>query len=79
VFWNDSKTIKIRIIDNGVGISEEAQKKVFEMFYRAHENSIGTGLGLYICKEIINKLNGKITLHSKRNVGTEIEIIIPLK
>ena len=79
VFWNDSKTIKIRIIDNGVGISEEAQKKVFEMFYRAHENSIGTGLGLYICKEIINKLNGKITLHSKRNVGTQIEIIIPLK
>lgn len=76
-FENTEHEIKINVIDNGEGISEEAQKRVFEMFYRGTKNSIGTGLGLYICKEIIDKLKGTISVQSKLNQGTTITIVLP--
>ncbi|MCF8424840.1 MAG: PAS domain S-box protein [Bacteroidia bacterium] len=72
---NDS--IFMQVIDNGMGISDLSIGKVFDMFYRGTKLSAGTGLGLYICKEIVNKLNGEISLHSKLDVGTTIDIIIP--
>ena len=67
----------MQVIDNGMGISELSIGKVFDMFYRGTKLSAGTGLGLYICKEIVNKLNGEISLQSKLDVGTTIDIIIP--
>jgi PAS domain S-box-containing protein len=72
------KTITIRIIDNGIGISKTSMPKVFDMFYRGSSASIGTGLGLYICKEIIERLNGKIKLKSQPNVGSEFDIVLPI-
>lgn len=72
------KTLTIRIIDNGIGISKTSIPKVFDMFYRGSSASIGTGLGLYICKEIIERLNGKIKLKSKPNVGSEFDIVLPI-
>jgi signal transduction histidine kinase len=48
------------------------------MFYRATTSSVGTGLGLYICHEIITKLGGKIQLDSKLGAGTRVKMIIPL-
>lgn len=72
------KTITIRIIDNGIGISKNSMPKVFDMFYRGSSASIGTGLGLYICKEIIDRLNGKIKLKSKLGAGSEFDIILPV-
>jgi hypothetical protein len=47
------------------------------MFYRATSSVAGTGLGLYICKEMITKLGGTITLDSKLGEGTSIDIRIP--
>ena len=47
------------------------------MFYRATNSSVGTGLGLYICKEIVNKLEGKIVAESIEGSGTTITISIP--
>ena len=47
------------------------------MFYRASSSSQGTGLGLYICKEIVNKLNAKIEIQSKQNEGTIVQLSIP--
>jgi len=47
------------------------------MFYRASEKSQVSGLGLYIVKETINKLNGKIDMHSELNVGTIFKMEIP--
>ncbi|MDH5474517.1 MAG: HAMP domain-containing histidine kinase, partial [Cyclobacteriaceae bacterium] len=68
----------IKVKDNGIGIHLDHQDKVFNMFYRGHENSEGSGLGLYIVSEVINKMNGEITLISDEGQGTEINIKIPL-
>jgi signal transduction histidine kinase len=72
------KTISMRIIDNGIGISKTSMPKVFDMFYRGSSASFGTGLGLYICKEIMERLNGKIKLKSKLDVGSEFEMLLPV-
>ena len=63
--------------DNGVGIHEKYQNKVFDMFYRASELSDGAGLGLYIVKEAVNRLNGNIVLKSKVGEGTRFIIRLP--
>lgn len=54
----------IKIHDNGSGIAEEFHNKIFEMFFRASEKSQGSGLGLYIVKSAVDKLEGKIKLES---------------
>ena len=56
---------KIIIEDNGEGIAPQFQERIFEMFYRGSNNSTGSGLGLYILKEAIEKLNGKIEMNSE--------------
>lgn len=62
----------IAIEDNGEGIEEAHLNSVFDMFFRASNSSPGTGLGLYICKEITDKLGGDIVLTSKKGVGTTV-------
>jgi signal transduction histidine kinase len=69
--------ISVIIIDNGEGISEENQERVFDMFYRASSSSSGTGLGLYICKEMAAKLGGEIILSSEIGKGTTIHLTLP--
>lgn len=56
--------------DNGIGIPEEFQKRVFDMFFKVNDNSNGTGLGLYIVKSTVEKLNGSIQLESQKGVGS---------
>jgi signal transduction histidine kinase len=73
-----NKMIVINIVDNGQGIDKENMPRVFEMFYRGCSESVGSGLGLYISKEIIEKLNGTISLKSKKTLGTEINIKLPV-
>lgn len=55
-------TVQIEISDNGLGIAEEHRDKIFNMFYRATDKSKGSGLGLYIVKEAVEKMNGSIAL-----------------
>lgn len=74
---NDHQLL-ISIKDNGEGIPEKHIGKVFDMFYRATTTSIGTGLGLYICKEIIQKLKGNIQLQSELGFGTTVQVMIPV-
>jgi signal transduction histidine kinase len=69
--------VNMVIKDNGQGIPEEYQLKVFDMFFRATESGAGSGLGLYIVKETIDKLKGSIHLKSKPNFGTTIIIRLP--
>lgn len=71
--------IYLEIADNGVGIKESALPKVFDMFYRAHDHGEGTGLGLYIVKEAIDKLGGTIAVHSTVGKGTTFKITLPTK
>ena len=65
------------IEDNGEGIREEFQDKIFNMFYRASEKSKGSGLGLYIAKEMIDKLGGSIKVNSVYGEGTQFIIELP--
>ena len=67
----------ISIEDNGIGIDDAIQSKVFEMFFRGNTASDGSGIGLYIVKQAIQKLNGTITLESKINQGTKFVIRLP--
>ena len=67
----------IDIIDNGCGISAEHLDKIFKMFYRATENSVGSGLGLYITKETVEKLKGTISVRSFVKTGTRFTIVLP--
>jgi len=67
----------IQITDNGEGIDALHLPKVFDMFYRASSRANGTGLGLYLCREIMTKLNGKIKIDSKLGEGTVVTIEIP--
>lgn len=73
---NSSLFIEVR--DNGIGIKEEHQSKIYDMFYRGHEESEGSGLGLYIVQDVVNKLNGNITINSKENEGTTVSVSIPI-
>ena len=64
----------IRITDNGVGIKKELQGRIFEMYYRASEQSKGSGLGLFIVKEIAIKLNALVTVQSEYGTGSTFTI-----
>ena len=68
---------RIVITDNGEGIEQEALSKIFDMFYRASQSARGAGLGLYVVKEIVNKLNGKIAVESRLGNGSKFIIELP--
>jgi signal transduction histidine kinase len=67
----------IEFADNGIGIDERLQGKVFDMFFRATESKDGAGLGLYIVKEAVDMLNGSIEIQSKFGEGTRFRILLP--
>ncbi len=69
--------LHIDVIDNGDGIEESHLKKIFDMFYRATSKSPGPGLGLYIAREAISKLNGTIRVKTKYGEGSTFTIILP--
>jgi len=68
---------EIIFADNGIGIDKNNLSKIFEMFYRATEQSDGSGIGLYIVKNAVEKLGGSISVHSEAGVGTTFTIILP--
>jgi len=68
---------KISVQDNGIGISADILPHVFNMFYRGTGGSQGAGLGLFIAREIVNKLKGKINIYSVLNSGTVVTVQLP--
>ncbi|WP_316773070.1 HAMP domain-containing sensor histidine kinase [Pedobacter frigiditerrae] len=74
---SDDNNLVIKIEDNGIGISEEYHQKVFDMFYILDSRKRGTGLGLYIIKQSVEKLGGTITLDSILGVGSKFTITLP--
>lgn len=69
----------LQVRDNGIGIHSDYIDNVFNMFYRATDRSQGAGLGLYIVKEMVEKLSGTISITSELGQGTAISITIPNK
>lgn len=67
----------IRVSDNGIGIPMEHQGKIFDMFFRATENSKGSGLGLYIVKSALDKLKGRVEIESEPGKGTTFTLYFP--
>jgi signal transduction histidine kinase len=83
-FINISATITpahvvLVITDNGIGIHPDYLRNVFNMFYRATDRSQGAGLGLYIVKEMVEKLEGSIIINSELGKETLISLTIPNK
>lgn len=66
----------ITVADNGQGIPPQSLTKVFDMFYRASQETEGTGLGLYIVKEAVAKLKGKIDVNSVFGKGTTFTVTL---
>ena len=63
--------------DNGKGVHPEHLENIFDMFYRATDDSQGSGLGLYIVKETVEKLQGNIQVQSVPREGTTFTLVIP--
>lgn len=72
-----AKETHLSFKDNGVGIPSEHTPKIFDRFYRANEQEKGSGLGLYIVKQGIEKLGGSIKVSSQEGIGTQFDIHIP--
>lgn len=78
VSWHIEKNQYILTVeDNGIGIPKEDQSNIFKMFYRATTGAKGSGLGLYIVKETVEKLGGNINLSSEKGIYTRFTVSIP--
>jgi len=82
-----ANTLEIEIKDNALGISNDIIHRVFEPYFTTKHKSVGTGIGLYMCKEIINRhMNGTINIsnkeyiyNDKKQVGASILIVLPIQ
>jgi two-component system NtrC family sensor kinase len=70
--------MEITVSDNGTGIARENRKKIFDLFYTTKPPGKGTGLGIPICRNIINKLGGEISVESQEGTGTTFTVRIPI-
>ena len=75
-YYKSKKDFIIQISDNGIGISPEQQKKIFDLYFTTKKD--GNGLGLSISQKIISQHNGSISVSSIVNNGTTIKIILPI-
>lgn len=76
-FYESVDSYIICVKDEGIGISPENQDKLFHMFHRVNNEKIGNGIGLALCKKIIDQYKGKIWIESEINKGTSVYISIP--
>lgn len=73
----DEKQAQINFTDNGIGMSKEHLKNIFQIFYRASSKSDGSGLGMYIVKQAIEKLKGTISIESPSSKGMSTKVVLP--
>jgi len=73
----EQKGLVIEVEDNGIGIESQLRDKIFNIFFVTSHANKGTGLGLYIVKQNIEKLGGTITVDSEHGVGTKFTVTLP--
>jgi signal transduction histidine kinase len=73
----DDRQATITVKDNGIGIGREHLDHIFKMFYRGDASSRGSGLGLYIVKETLDKINGTIKADSTYGEGSTFTVVLP--
>jgi len=69
--------IKVEVTDNGIGIPQQEQQKIFEPFHRSSSRSNGNGLGLFLVKGLMDKLKASISISSNENLGTSFFLSMP--
>ena len=72
--------MQIRLTDNGIGIEKEDLKHIFDRLYKCDKgrSEKGSGLGLSITRQLVEKMNGTITADSVKGKGTEFILLFPL-
>jgi two-component system, OmpR family, sensor histidine kinase VicK len=74
--------LRIAVRDEGIGIPQPEQQRIFEKFYRLYPNTTqgvsGTGLGLYICRELVRRMGGSIWVESSGGIGSTFFVELPL-
>ncbi len=70
-------TVTLQVEDNGLGLSEKQQSKLFGMFQRLHTHVEGSGIGLYMVKKIVENAGGTIAVESELGVGTTFTVMMP--
>jgi signal transduction histidine kinase len=70
----DEERLAITVTDNGIGIPENFRSKIFDMFFRISGEREGSGIGLYIVKETVTKLEGTISVNSSEHAGTSFNV-----
>ncbi|GAB3196190.1 PAS domain S-box-containing protein [Pontibacter aydingkolensis] len=72
--WRDGKVFYISVKDNGLGIPKDKRDRVFQLFKRMHSHVVGSGVGLYLVKRIVEYNGGNITVESEEGVGSVFEV-----
>jgi signal transduction histidine kinase len=73
----EGQHVRMDILDNGIGIAAEHHHNIFNMFFKASERSRGAGLGLYIVKEAVDKLQGHVQVESEIGFGSLFRVVLP--
>jgi signal transduction histidine kinase len=73
----DLQCVLVEVEDNGAGIPEEMQSRIFEPFFTTKPVGQGTGLGLYLCHQIVESLGGTIAVESREGEGTTVRVQLP--
>ncbi|MGH7889736.1 MAG: sensor histidine kinase, partial [Thermodesulfobacteriota bacterium] len=76
---SDGELVRISVEDTGAGISPDILDKIFDPFFTTKPAGEGTGLGLSVCRNIIDDHGGQVTCESKVGVGTKFKILLPLE
>ena len=70
----EKRWVVLYVEDTGIGISEEYQHRIFDLYYKENNYTQGAGIGLSLCKELVTNMGGKITVKSTLRVGTRFEV-----